>query len=241
MDVKITINNAVMIIIFALAFKSLQGVLWAVCILQLGCFCYARFYSHQAGMSLRKYKYDGKMIRLILSYSMPFGFAVILNTLSSRLDKLICISYLSNEQYAIYSLAFFGIPGIMQIYDALCQVNVMEMSQAFHNNNRVGILTLYKTFVVKTLSFSLPIILIVLVFAKPIIVLLFTEKYLESVPFFQVYIFTFIVAMLGAGSILRAINKTRLSLSAYALSSIIFILLLLESILLKYTFGHVES
>ena len=67
------------------------------------------------------------------------------------------------------------------------------------------------------------IILIVFLFSRQIIILLFTEKYSESVPFFQIYILTFIVAMLGAGTILRAINHTRRSMYAYALSTIIFI------------------
>lgn len=218
-----TIGKVLLIVVSVLAFKDIRSILWSICLFQLGCFIYARFYSSQSGMSFRHYKYDGTMIRKILAYSLPFGFSVIINTLSSRLDKLICISYLTTEQYAVYTLAFFGIPGIMQVYDALCQVNVMDMSKAYHENNREVVLSLYRTFVVKTLSFSLPFILIVSVFAEPIVVLLFTDKYLESVPFFQVYILTFIVAMLGAGTILRAINKTRMSLNAYAISAVFFI------------------
>lgn len=218
-----TIGKVVLIVATALVFGSIRSILVAVCLFQLGCFIYTFRYAIQAGMSFKGYRIDNKTVRQILSYSLPFGFAVILNTLSSRLDKLICISYLTTEQYATYSLAFFGIPGVMQVYDALCQVNVMEMSKAYHENDHNGILSLYRTFVIKTLSFSLPLILAVIVFSKPLIVFLFTDKYIESVPFFQVYVLTFIVAMLGAGTILRSINKTRMSLTAYALSAIVFV------------------
>lgn len=218
-----TIGKVVLIVVAALVFGGIQSILVAVCLFQAGCFIYTFVYSMRSGMCFKDYHIDKKMVRQILAYSLPFGFAVILNTLSSRLDKLICISYLTTEQYAIYSLAFFGIPGVMQVYDALCQVNVMDMSKAYHDNNHKGILSLYRTFVTKTLSFSLPIILIVFVFAKPLLLLLFTEKYIESVPFFQVYILTFVIAMLGAGTILRAINKTKMSLIAYALSALVFI------------------
>ena len=217
------VGKVVLIISSALIFGTIKGILIAVCIFQGLCYIFVIFYARRSGMSFRQYRFDWSSIKKILAYSIPFGFAVILNTLSSRLDKLICISYLSTEQYAIYSLAFFGIPGVMQVYDALCQVNVMEMSKAYHDNNQKGILSLYRSFVLKTLSFSLPLILVVLVFAKPIVVLLFTDKYLDAVPFFQVYILTFIVAMLGAGTILRAINKTKMSLNAYAISAVFFI------------------
>ncbi len=218
-----TIGKLMLILLFALIFKDVKYILCSVVIFQLGCFIYAYSYAQHSGMSFHHYQFDWREIKKIIAYSLPFGLAVILYTLSSRFDKLICISYLTTEQYAIYSLAFFGIPGVMQVYDALCQVNVMDMAKAYHQNNYKDILLLYRNFVIKTLSFSLPIITIVFIFAKQIIVLLFTENYIEAVPFFQVYILTFIVAMLGAGTILRAINKTRMSLKAYAISVFVYI------------------
>ena len=215
-------GKVIFIIIFSLIFHSLEAVLWAVVVFQLLCFTITFGYSVKSG--LRFPVKDFRAIsKQILTYALPFGGAVILSTLASRFDKLIGIQYLSAEDYAIYSLAFFGIPGIMQIYDSLCQVNVLEMSKCHLADDRLGLLSCYRRFVCKTLSFSMPIIIGVILFAKPMMTFLFSEEYAESVPLFQVYVTTFIIAMFGSGAILRAIGKTKLTLLAFAISAIVFI------------------
>ena len=151
------------------------------------------------------------------------GFAVLLNTICGRIDKLICVSNLTSEEYATYSIAFFGIPGVMQIYDSLCQVNVVNMTKRYQNNDIHGVVSEYKSFVVKTLSFSLPLILITFLFSPQIINILFSNKYIDSVPFFRVYILTFILAMFGSGTVLRAIGKTKLTMKSYLFSSAVCI------------------
>ena len=113
-------------------------------------------------------------------YAFPFGIAVILSTTCNQIDKLICVNYLSIEEYAVYSIAFFGIPGVMQIYDALCQVNIMNMATEYKNGTIEQVKNLYQRFVVQTLSFSLPVIGVVCLFSPQIIHFLFSEKYLAT-------------------------------------------------------------
>ena len=55
-------------------------------------------------------------------------------------------------------------------------------------------------------------------FAEQIICFIFTDKYLEAVPLFQIYIFSFIINMLGAGTILRAMGKTKYTFRAQLLA-----------------------
>ncbi len=156
-----------------------------------------------------------------LSYALPFGFAVVLNAFAQRFDKIISISFLTTEDYATYSLAFFGVPGILQIYDSVCQVNVINMTKAYQAGQKSQMHEQYKDFCTKMLSFSLPLILVVFVFSREIIEFLFSEKYISSVPIFRIYILSIIITILGAGTILRAVNKTKFSLKAYAYSSIV--------------------
>ncbi len=213
-----------LVITVAEIWGSLYSIFCAIMILQFLEFLFIY------GYILLKYKnvrlIDTLSIPLLkeqLAYSLPFGGAVILNTLCQRFDKIMCISYLTVGEYAIYSLAFFGIPGIMQIYDSICQVNVTNMANAHKDGNYDKILLLYKRFVIQTLSFSLPLICIVLVFAPQIILFMFSDKYLSVIPFFRLYILTFIVGMIGCGTILRAVGKTRLSLRAFVIATVIYI------------------
>jgi O-antigen/teichoic acid export membrane protein len=209
------------VVSFALIFHTLDSIFYAILLLEGIIFIFVLFYI------LRYYPLRGgnflslDLMKSQLTYSLPFGIAVCLNTLCMQMDKIICTNYLSLEDYAVYSIAFFGIPGIMQIYDALCQVNVVDMTKYHKNNDSSGVLECYKSFVTKTLSFSFPVILAGCLFSSQIIDLVFSPKYNTATPFFQLYLLTFIFGMIGAGTILRAIGKTKYSMYAFLISTVI--------------------
>ncbi|MDL5514660.1 oligosaccharide flippase family protein [Arenibacter sp. M-2] len=156
-------------------------------------------------------------------YNLPIGAAIAIKTFSQKFDKLVGITYLSASSYASYSIAFFGIPGIQQIYDSISQVTVINMVKCFSNGEIRQAHNLYKSMVIKTLSFSIPIILIVTLNAKEIIIFLFTNKYSDATILFQLYLISFIFVMLGAGLILRASGNTKFIIRAFLYASIISI------------------
>lgn len=218
------IIKIIAVISFALIFKSIEAIIGSILLLNIIMFlivlvCILKFYPIKTNEKLISIP----LLKEQLKYALPFGISVILSTTCNQVDKIMCVNYLTVEEYAIYSVAFFGIPGVMQIYDSLCVVNVMNMSTAFKDGAIETVKNLYKRFVVQTLSFSLPIIGIVCLFSPQIITFLFSEKYIDSVPFFRLYVLTFILGMVGSGTILRAIGKTKLSMRAFALSTIICI------------------
>ena len=213
--------KVILVISFALIFNSIEGIFMAITILQSIIVMFLFFYIKR-NYPINRNALSLSILKEQISYSLPFGVAVALNTVCSRIDKLVCISYLSVEEYATYSVAFFGIPGIMQIYDSICQTNVQNMAFEYRKQPS-NVITIYKDFIIKTLSFSVPIIFVVCIFSKQIVTFLFTEKYVESTVYFQLYIFTFIFGMLGSGTILRATGKTRYSMYVYLISSMICI------------------
>lgn len=171
-------------------------------------------------------------------YSLPFGLSVALQLLSNYFDEFVCIKLLSPTEYAIYGVAFLSIPGITQIYDSLCQVNIVNMSNSFRTGKTHDIITQYGFFVVKTLSFSVPIILIVSLYAEEIIIFLYTSSYEPAAPFFRLYSLTFLTSMFGAGTILRSMGKTRLSFYAFLTACVIG---LPTTYFLVYNYGTVGA
>src|SRR5690554_4974009 len=123
---------------------------------------------------------DKKLMLEQFKYNLPIGLSVGLKTFTQRFDKLIGITYLSASSYASYSVAFFGIPGIQQIYDSISQVTIINMVKCFVNEEVEKAHLLYKSMVIKTMSFSIPLILIVCLNAKAIITFLFTAKYADA-------------------------------------------------------------
>jgi O-antigen/teichoic acid export membrane protein len=153
-----------------------------------------------------------------LKYSIPFGIASSMNILFQRFDKIICISFLTSSEFAIYAISFYGIPGIMQVFDSLAQVYLIQMTIKHQENKTNELNGIYKTLVTKTYSFSLPAMLIVMLYSKKIIQFLFTSNYLDAVPLFRVYLISVLVFMLSSGLILRATGKTNYTLRSYSIS-----------------------
>lgn len=209
--------RVVTVIIAALVKNNLRFIFEALVIYQLLILLWILLYIFRN----HKIRFNSVYIRRQILYSVPFGLTVAIQMFSSYFDKIISIQYLDTVQYAIYATAFLSIPGINQIYDSLCQVNVVNMTRSYQEGNLQQVRDLYRDFVVKTLSFSTPVILAVSLFAEEVIGLLYPNEYLSSAPFFRIYALTFLTAMLGAGTVLRATGKTHYSLVSYILSSII--------------------
>lgn len=212
------ITKIIIIYVCVIFGGTLSYILWGLVIFQLLIFIYTLLNVVINRQLHYTFAVDRKLLKKQLAYAIPFGFTIILNTFSQRFDKIISISFLSASDYAIYSVAFFGIPGIQQVYDSLSQVNVMQMTTEYQNGNKEEIIRIYHNFITKTLSFSTPVILIVFLYSAEMISFLFTAKYIEATFFFRIYILSFIIGMLGAGTILRATGKTKLSFKAYLIS-----------------------
>lgn len=214
----------VLIVIFSSLTNSIENIILAVIISLLFPFIFTIIYVLK-NVKSKNTKRIFNLPYLIqqLKYSLPFGSAVIISTIIRRIDKIICITYLTTTEYAVYSIAFIGIPGIQQIYDAVSQVIIVKIVEAVKEGAQSKILNLYKLLISKTLSYTIPLILIVILFTKDIITILFTADYIKATPFFQLYLITFIIGMLGAGIILRATNQTKLTLKAYILSAFIVV------------------
>lgn len=235
------IIRVVFVIFAALVFKSLKAIFIAIIIYHILLFAITLLYSYLPIRKIEGRLFDWVLLKSQLVYVIPFGLAVILNTLLRQFDKMLCISYISPEEYAVYALAFFGIPGINQIYDSVAEVYILNMSSAYKEGDNEKTVSYYQEYVWKLLSFSMPLILIVMLYAPTMFELLFPERYLASVPFFRIYILSFVFGALGAGLVLRASGKTRYSLRAFLYSAPFYLVFTYFAIKFYGTWGAITS
>ena len=202
-------------IVAAIVGKDLRHVFIALILYQALVLVWIFFYSFHH----HRIRFNWEKAKRQIAYSVPFGLMVAVQLLTYYFDKIIGIRLMDEVQYAIYSVAFLSIPGINQIYDSLCQVNIVNMTRSHQAGELQEVRDEYKDFVIKTLSFSTPVILAVALFAEEVIGFLFPGDYLEAARYFRIYSLTFLTAMFGAGTILRAIDKNRYSLWAYLVAA----------------------
>jgi O-antigen/teichoic acid export membrane protein len=235
------IIRVVFVVVAALVYKSLKAIFIAIIIYHTILFVITIFYSYIPIREIKGRLFNWDLLKQQLVYVVPFGLAVVLSTLLRQFDKMVCISFITPEEYAIYALAFFGVPGINQIYDSVGEVYILNMSSAYKERDYEKTVSFYQEYVWKLLSFSVPIILIVSLFAPSFFELLFPERYMASIPFFRIYILSFIIGALGAGLVLRASGKTRYTLRAYLLSAPFYLIFTYFSIKYYGTWGAITS
>lgn len=219
-----TLIRVLLIFLFYWNNPTIESIFFALLTSYVLLFLYVGYYvfrevKKQQGQKL----FDASFFKKQLSYAMPLGIANSARIFAQQLDKLILLSYVSPASYAIYSIASYGVPGLSQLYLSITQVYIPRMSSAFHEQNFQEVKDLNKSLVSKTLSYTIPVVLIVVVFSPVIVPFLFSEKYIASIPYFQIYLFTFIFSAMGNGIVLRSTGETKKSLYAY-LYSLIFII-----------------
>ena len=212
--------KALLIILFFLIIPGIQSIINSIIVSSVLIMMIVLHYVSKTIKELPGDKLTDKKTAIAqLRYNLPLSAALSLKLISVRFDKLISISFLSAASYASYSVAFFGIPGLHQIYSSISQVTVINMTKSFNAGDKKGALKQYKTMVVKTLSFSVPIVLIVMLFAKTIIIFLFTEKYTDATLIFRMYLFSVFFVMLDEGLVLRASGHTNFYTKAYLITA----------------------
>lgn len=155
------------------------------------------------------HRIDLKLMKAQLVYSLPFGFALILNIIATRFDKFFINQYITPSEFGIYSIAFLGIPILGQFFSSIHNVVVPEISIRMSNNNLKGATALWQKTVDKTSSITIPAVILFWLLAKEIITILYTIEYLEAANYYRVFVLMFFVSMFSHEIILRGSNNTK--------------------------------
>jgi len=214
-----------LVVVLFLILPGLNSVFNAIILSAAASLLFVSFYVFRGfrGGGRGQKLFDTGLAKEQLKYGLPFGAAVSLNIFFQRFDKIICISFLSTTDYAVYAIAFYGIPGINQIYDSISQVSLVHMIEKYKSGKMKEVVEVYRSFVARTYAFALPAIAVVMLYAGKIISFLFTENYADAVPLFRVYLLSFLIFMLGTDVILRATGNTRTSLRSHIIGGLIVV------------------
>lgn len=145
-----------------------------------------------------------------LAYALPFAAGIIFTTVSQRIDKLLVNRYITPEEFAIYSLAFFSIPLVDQAFSSINNVVTPKIANLLKEGKTQDTVKLYRQVVEKTSSIAFPSIIYFTVMAPEMITFLFTASYVDATPFYRIYLLLFLFTMTSYGIVLRAAGKTKL-------------------------------
>ncbi len=197
----------ILLIGFVVFLKFEYAIINALVLFSIFRFLFLIYYLRHRIFSNIKIRYN--LLYSQLLYSIPFAGSIILNMLSSRIDKFIVNGYINIEDYAIYSISFLSIPFIKQIFSSIHNVVMPEFSKLGANNQIKEAALLWKNVITKTASVAIPSIVFFFIMSDIIIEILYTKSYASAAPYYRIFLFSLVFSMLSYGLILRGFNKTK--------------------------------
>jgi O-antigen/teichoic acid export membrane protein len=174
----------------------------------------------------------------MLKYAVPLCLAGMISTVMLETNKIIVSAMCTPEEFANYVNGVIEIPLIGIITGSISAVILVDMTSYVQKGNMTMALDLFKKAAVKSAVILFPVMIFLLVSGKSFIVTLYSEKYLESVAPFYIYLFVLPVRIVIYGSALMALGQTRVILYRSILDLTINVIL---SILLVHLMGYLGA
>jgi O-antigen/teichoic acid export membrane protein len=127
----------------------------------------------------------------------------------------------SPEEFAVYSTGALEIPIIGMITGSIASVILPDLRRMVAAGDNAGALALFRKAAEKSAIFIIPIMMFLMVSAKPFILTLFSSKYADSVQPFRLYLLILPMRIVMFGSFLTALglNKSILYRAAVGLTA----------------------
>jgi O-antigen/teichoic acid export membrane protein len=147
-----------------------------------------------------------------LAYALPFALTVLVETVQLNYHQYAVSHRFDAATFAVYSVGCFQIPLLELVASPLANVMMVRMAERLRDGQREEAMEIW-TRTTRTLALVFfPVLALLLVAARDFIVLLFTDRYLASVPIFMVWSLALASSVLQTDAILRVYAATRFML-----------------------------
>lgn len=150
---------------------------------------------------------DRELLRSQLRYCIPVGSSQILTTIGRNLGNITVVKMLGPASLALYSIGFYGEPIIAALRNSISSVLLPEMVRRASTGDGSH-LPIWKRGTVLNAIVLLPIAVLLVRYAEPIIVTLFGEPYRAATPVLQFYALIVVREFFDLTLPLRAVNRT---------------------------------
>ena len=165
-------------------------------------------------------------LREQLSYALPFGAAVLIDTIQGNLHQYVVSARFDAATFALYAVGCLQIPFVDFVAGPAGNVMMVRMSEKRAEGDRGALLSLWHQTTLRLSLIFFPLTALLLVVGRDLIVTLFTPAYAGSVPIFLVWSLSILFPVLQTDGVLRVFARTRFLL----LVNVVRLLLILGTI-----------
>jgi O-antigen/teichoic acid export membrane protein len=186
--------------IYALYGWNIASLLSLILAIYLKRIPFAEFKAEKSNLKLKE----------IFSYSLPLLTASLWGTAIKAADQFYISRYFGAEIFAEFSNGFIEIPFVIMITGATATILLPIFSKMFHENIDIEEFVLtWKNVLNKSAMIIYPMVIFFLFYSKDIITILYSNKYSNSVKYFQINIFQNFFNIIIFAPLLFAMGKTK--------------------------------
>ena len=156
-----------------------------------------------------EFRPDVRLLKQQLAYALPFEMAVVVEILHTNIHQYVVSHYFDAATFAIYSVGCLQIPLVDFLASPAGSVMMVRMSEDIRDGCHDSVITLWRETTRKLALIFFPLFGLLLVTARDLIVFLFTDKYVASVPIFMIWSAIILFSALRTDSALRVYAQTR--------------------------------
>jgi O-antigen/teichoic acid export membrane protein len=185
-------------------------------------------------------KFDYRMIREHLVYSLPLIISLLLSGSSEYIDSFLISSHFGPDQFALFRYGAKELPIAVLLANALSTAIVPRLGNKEQIKNRLVELKIESA---KLMNLLFPLSIVLLLTSYWIYPLIFRQEFIESAKIFNVYILLLISRMIFPQSVVLALQKTKVIFKVALIEIIVNVtvsyLLMLEFGLIGVAYGTV--
>ena len=144
-----------------------------------------------------------------LSYALPFGAAVLIETIQGNLHQYIVSARFDAATFAIYAVGCLQVPFVDFVAGPAGSVMMVRMSERLADDDRGSVLQLWHQTTRRLALIFFPLTAMLLVLGRDLILVLFTPAYAASVPIFLALTLSILFPVLQTDGVLRVFARTR--------------------------------
>jgi O-antigen/teichoic acid export membrane protein len=204
------VMRALFLITPVLVTSSLRSLLQgAVAFAALRCAYTVHYFWRTFGARFRP---DARCFVRQLAYALPFALAVVASIAQENLHQYAVSGLFDAATFAVYSVGCLQIPVVDLVATTVCNVMMVGMTSSIHDGRESEVIDLWHNAVRKLALVFFPLTGLLLIVSRDLIVMLFTDAYVASVPVFMIGVTAVLFAAIPMDGLLRVYAKTNVLL-----------------------------
>lgn len=158
-----------------------------------------------SSLSYTQFNLDRSYLHPVLKFALPIYFSAGIGVLLNYADQLVASHALSAKDFAYYSLGCLALPPLLLFEQSVNRILIPHLASELSTEGQADRARLLWMDAVEELGlFFIPSVIGLILFAQPIVDLLFTERYARAVPYLRLYSLDYLCFIIPFDAIQRA-------------------------------------